>query len=146
MLILTARRDGDIDAYFSYFTDITYISLAFYFLFAAAHTLWYHHKGESSLNKWYRPFQLAHTVLFSTIITFPIIVTIVFWTLLSSKSTFATPWSAWANISKHALNSAFTIFEIVFSAVALQPWSHLLFLIGFLGFFPPSLHFCGCSC
>jgi len=130
-IVLTAR-DGDIDTYFSYFTDITYIALIFYFIFAAGHTLWYARTGTSPLNNWYRPFQMAHTILFSTIITYPIIVTIVFWTLLSSSSTFATPRSTWSNISKHALNSAYALFEIVFSAVGLQPWSHLIFIILFL--------------
>jgi len=133
-IVLTATT-GDIDSYFSYFTDITYIALTFYFLFASFHTLWYARTGKSPLNRWYRPFQLAHTVLFSTIITYPIIVTIVFWTLLSSGSTFATAQSTWSNISKHALNSAYCLFEILFSAVGLQPWSHIIFLVLFLAMY-----------
>jgi hypothetical protein len=128
-----ATRDHDIDSYFSYFTDISFIALAFYFLFAAGHTLWYARTGTSPLNKWYRPFQLAHTILFSTIITFSILVTIVFWSLLSNSSTFATSRSTWSNISKHALNSVYAIFEILFSAVGKQPWSHFIFIMAFLG-------------
>ena len=133
-----AARDGKIDTYFSYFTDITYLALTFYFIFAAGHTLWYARTGRSPLNRWYRPFQLAHSILFSTIITYPIIVTIVFWTILSSSSTFATPRSTWSNISKHALNSLYAVFEILFSAVGLQSWSHLIFIVLFLGTPPPS--------
>ena len=126
-------RDGGIHTYFSYFTDISYISLTFYFIFAAGHTLWYSRTGRSPLNRWYQPFQLAHSILFSTIITYPIIVTIVYWTILSSSSTFATPRSTWSNISKHALNSLYVVFEILFSAVGKQPWSHLIFIVLFLG-------------
>ena len=124
---------GRIDSYFSYFTDITFISLTFYFIFAACHTVWYARTGSSPLNRWYRPFQLAHTILYTTIITFPILVTIVFWALLAGSGTLATTRSRWSNISKHALNSAFALFEIVFSAVGNQPWSHLIFITIFLG-------------
>ena len=125
--------NADIDEYFSFFTNITYISLAFYFLHAGFETIWYSQTGVSPLNRWWRPFQLAHTVLFTTIITFPIVVTVVFWSLLSGPSTFSSLWNAWSNISKHALNSVFSLFEIFFSAVGLQPWSHIIWIIFFLG-------------
>lgn len=59
--------------------------------------------------------------------------TIVYWAILSSSSTFATRRSAWSNISKHALNSLYAVFEITFSAVEKQPWSHLIFIVVFLG-------------
>jgi len=136
-VLIWVAQQGAIDSYFSYFTDITFISLTFYFIFAAGHTLWYARTGSSPLNRWYRPFQLGHTVLYTTIITYPILVTIVFWTLLAGGGTLATTRSRWSNISKHALNSVFAIFEIIFSAVGTQPWSHLIFIVLFLGM--PSL-------
>jgi hypothetical protein len=135
---LITVQDGQIDSYFSYFTHITYISLTIYLLFAAGHTIWYARTGVSPINRWYRPFQLAHTVLYTTIITFPFLVTIVFWALLSSSSTFATTQSRFSNISQHALNSAFALFEVLFCAVGNQPWSHVIFIIIFLGIYTPS--------
>ena len=132
-LFFCVATTGDIDSYFSYFTDITFISLTFYLLFAALHTLVYAFTGRFPLNRWYRPFQLAYTILFTTIITFPIVVTVVYWSLLASKSTFATTYSTWSNISKHAMNSGFAVFEILFSAVVKQPWSHIIWIIAFLG-------------
>jgi len=122
----------DIGTYFAYFTDETYIGLIGYMLFAAGHTLWYTRKGKSPLNGWYRPFQLAHTFLFSTIVTYPIIVTIVYWSILADSSTFSTPYDSWANISKHGLNSGYALFEIIFSAVGRQAWSHLICIITLL--------------
>jgi hypothetical protein len=65
-------------------------------------------------------------------------VTIVFWSLLAGGGTLATTRSRWSNISKHALNSAFALFEILFSAVGNQPWSHLIFITIFLGTHPYS--------
>jgi hypothetical protein len=88
-------------------------------------------------------------------ITLPaFLVTIVYWILLSSSSTFATPYSgmnlspilflifsfkitAWSNISKHALNSVFAAFEISLSNVEPLPWIDLpptiAILAGYLG-------------
>jgi len=142
--LFTLVQAGQIDSYFSFFTDITYMALTFYFIFASCHTLWYSRHGHEPLNSWYRPFQLAHTVLFSTIVTFPIVVTVVFWSLLRSSSTFSSRWHAWANISKHALNSAFALFEIIFAAVGMRPWSHMLWIIVFLG--TPFVHVADAGC
>jgi hypothetical protein len=41
-----------------------------------------------------------------------------------------TTWSAaWANISRHALNTAFVLFEIALTRVGPTPWAHMLFLV-----------------
>ena len=142
IIVRDGTGEGKIDSWFSYFTHISYIGLTFYMIFAAGHTLYYARTGREPLNSWPRFFQLCHTVLYSTIITYPIIVTIVFWGLLSSSSTFSTTFNTWSNISLHALNSAYAVFEILFSAVGRQPWSHLIFLIIFLGIPspPPTLY------
>jgi len=63
---------------------------------------------------------------------YPIIVTIVYWVLLSSYDTFHPRFNAWSNISQHALNTVFVLFEILFTHCGPSPWSHLLFLILFL--------------
>ena len=64
---------------FSFFTDLTYWGLAVYFLFSALHTLSYARTGRSWLSRWPRPFQAAHAVFYTTVVTLPILVTAVFW-------------------------------------------------------------------
>ncbi|KAI6121281.1 hypothetical protein F5141DRAFT_1089148 [Pisolithus sp. B1] len=77
------------------------------------------------LQKWPRPLQLMHVLLYTSIVVYPIIVTIVFWALLSSPQTLEGTFNAWSNISRHILNSVFAIFEITCTNVSPPPWSHL---------------------
>ena len=136
--------------FFSYFTSLSYIGLLSYFWASGVQTLSYALSVRSgsnppryALQSWPRALQFLHLLLHSTIVTFPIIVTAVFWSLLSSPDTLATRYSAWANISEHALNTAFAGLEICFTSVApalprrphsgvALPWVHLPFLIGLL--------------
>ena len=64
---------------FSYFTNLTYWGLAFYFLFSGVHTLSYMHTGRSWLKGWPWPLQAAHAIFYTTVVTLPILVTAVFW-------------------------------------------------------------------
>ncbi|KAI5816986.1 hypothetical protein BZA77DRAFT_292966 [Pyronema omphalodes] len=126
------------ERHWSYFTNITYWSLGFYFLFTAYHTLVYNAKGTVPLKRWGRPLQTAHLVLWTTVVVYPLLVTAVYWGILApTDSPFASVYSGWSNISSHALNSAFGIFELFFSRYAPPPWFHLipiiLFLAGYLG-------------
>lgn len=92
-------------------------------------------RGSSLLRKFPRPLQLLHTLFYSTVTTFPFIVTAVFWSLISTpphKKAFATPHAQWSNISFHCLNSAFAFFEVVFSAVLPQRWTHSLVILGIM--------------
>ena len=65
---------------FSYFTDITYWGLAFYFLFAAIHTFSYARTGSALLNSWPKALQVLHSIFYTTIVTFPFLVTSKPWT------------------------------------------------------------------
>jgi hypothetical protein len=124
------------DGYFSYFTDLSYIGLSAYFWAAAVQTVVYsrrHDEKHYPLQIWPRPLQFLHLLLYSTIATYPILVTIVFWSLLSSSSTFENPYSAWSNISRHALNTVFALFEILLTNAEPLPWIHLPFLVVMLG-------------
>jgi hypothetical protein len=56
-------------------------------------------------------------------------VTIVYWGVLYSGSWFTREFDAWHNISQHALNSAFALFEIFMTRTNPPPWIHLLWLI-----------------
>jgi len=66
-------------------------------------------------------------------VTYPLLVTIVYWALIASPSTFETRYWAWSNISKHALNSVFALFEIFFTNVEPIPWLDLAPCLVMLG-------------
>ena len=83
---------------FSFFTDLTYYGLAFYFFFAGLHTLSYALKGKSWLNGWPKPLQAAHTIFYTTIVCFPPLVTIVFWAILYNDPWFPVQEQAWSNV------------------------------------------------
>jgi hypothetical protein len=65
----TARHE------FSYFTNLTYWGLAFYFAFAAMHTAIYWRSGKPFLAQWPKVLQVAHSIFYSTIVVFPFLVT-----------------------------------------------------------------------
>ncbi|GAW11840.1 hypothetical protein ANO14919_011930 [Xylariales sp. No.14919] len=116
-------------ANFSFFTVLSYWGLAFYFLIAAVHTFVYARRGSAPLDTWGRPLQYLHSLFYSSITTYPFLVVIVFWALLSSPTTLSTTYSTWSNISQHALNSVFAFLEILLPRTRPSPWSHLPFLI-----------------
>jgi len=114
---------------FSYFTDLAYYGLAFYFLFSGLHTFLYARNGGSWLQSWPRPLRAAHSLYFTTIITFPILVTAVFWAVLYNGHWSPMVFNGWSNISKHALNTVFAAFEILMTRSSPPPTLHLLLLI-----------------
>ncbi|ELU42181.1 hypothetical protein AG1IA_03780 [Rhizoctonia solani AG-1 IA] len=137
-----------IDQFFSYFTNLTYIGLCSYMWASSVQTIAYarharrfHTKSgaqrEYPLQRWPRILQFLHLLLWSTVTTFPFIVTVVYWILLASSETFATRYSilfpGWNNITVHAMNSVFALFEILFTRAGPMPWSHIPFLILLLG-------------
>jgi len=67
---------------FSYFTNITYWGLAFYFLFAGYHTFQYARYGQAPLQRWSRLLQFLHSLYYSTIVLFPFLVTAVYWLVI----------------------------------------------------------------
>ncbi|KAH6702891.1 hypothetical protein DL95DRAFT_174479 [Leptodontidium sp. 2 PMI_412] len=119
---------SDVRKSFSFFTILCYWGICFYFAVAAIHTFSYAlHGGTPLLNRFPRPLQALHYLFHSTITTFPFLVTIVYWAILYSH--FDTTFSLWSNISQHGLNSAFGLFEILFTRINPAPWIHLLYLI-----------------
>ena len=141
---------------FSYFTVLTYWGLAFYLLVAGLHSLSYARSGfarEYWLQWWPRALQAAHSFFYTTVVVFPFIVTVVYWTILYRPPFFPVLFDAWANvrgsqflkpslrresqradcsvpqISRHGLNSFFALFELLIPRTAPPPALHLLFLI-----------------
>lgn len=84
--------------YHSYFTHLTYWGLAFYFLFSSLHTFRYVLTGASWLQRWPVALQIAHAVFYTTIVTFPILVTAVFWAVIYSGVWFPDEFGAWTNV------------------------------------------------
>jgi cytochrome bd-type quinol oxidase subunit 2 len=60
---------------FSYFTIISYWGLAFYFAFAAFHSTTYWLRGRPALASWGTVLIQLHSILYSTIVVYPFIVT-----------------------------------------------------------------------
>ncbi|ETN43590.1 uncharacterized protein HMPREF1541_02749 [Cyphellophora europaea CBS 101466] len=114
---------------FSFFTELTYWGLAFYTLVAGAHTLVYALRGRCWLDSWPRPLQALHTLFYTTIITFPFLVTIVYWAILYNGSWFPESLDQWRDVSKHGLNSLIALVELVFPDTPRPPVLHLAFII-----------------
>lgn len=84
---------------FSYFTVLTFWGILFYSLVAGTHTLVYALKGRSWLDRWPRPLQALHTFFYTTVVTFPFLVTIVYWAILYDGPWFPEEFNAWSNVS-----------------------------------------------
>ena len=69
-----------------------------------------------------------YSLFYTTIVTFPFLVTIVYWVVLY-KSWFTIEFTAWENISQHGLNSLFALFEIFIPRTNPMLWIHILWLI-----------------
>ncbi|GIZ46502.1 hypothetical protein CKM354_000962800 [Cercospora kikuchii] len=118
---------GFIAKSFSFFTFIVFWSQAFYFMISSWHTFTYARRAPSSKSHLHDDFprllQFAHSLWHTTIITYPFLVSIVYW-----SSMYAPPWSStkaftrWINISVHGLNGIFAILEIICSAVKPPPF------------------------
>ncbi|EAQ92655.1 hypothetical protein CHGG_00890 [Chaetomium globosum CBS 148.51] len=116
-------------ASFSFFTSLTYWGLGFYFLVAAIHTFTYARTGAALLDRFPRPLQALHSAFYTTVVVYPFIVTIVYWGVLFSGPWFAEVYSGWSNVSQHALNSAFALFELTIPRTDPPPPLHMLWLI-----------------
>ena len=91
---------------FSYFTDLTFWGLAFYFLFSGLHTFQYARTGQSWLARWPRSLQAAHAIFYSTVVTFPFLVTVVYWAVLYSGPWFPVVYNAWSNVKRSRSRSS----------------------------------------
>ncbi|KAI2616045.1 hypothetical protein GGR54DRAFT_610945 [Hypoxylon sp. NC1633] len=127
-----ASRDG-----FSYFTSLAYWGLAFYLLTATVHTFSYARYGHPLLSTLPRPLQALHALFYSSVTSFPFLVTIVYWGLLYpyGRAWFPSAWLGWSNVSEHGLNSLFALLEVLVPRTAPQPWVHALWLVVLLALY-----------
>ncbi|KAL2161411.1 hypothetical protein VTH06DRAFT_7972 [Thermothelomyces fergusii] len=114
---------------FSYFTHLTYWGLAFYFLASATHTATYARSGVALLDRFPRPLQALHSAFYTTVVVYPFVVTIVYWARLYSGPWFAEAFAGWSNVSVHALNSAFALFELLVPRTDAPPPVHMAWLV-----------------
>ncbi|TLD33106.1 hypothetical protein PspLS_01337 [Pyricularia sp. CBS 133598] len=125
-----ARGQSDqATAEFSYFTVLTYWGIAFYLLVSAVHTATYAATGRPLLARFPRPLQALHSFYYTTICVYPVIVTVVYWGVLYVGPWFNTTFAAWSNVSRHAMNSGFALFELLVARTDLPLWIHLFWLI-----------------
>ncbi|KAF9046023.1 hypothetical protein BDZ89DRAFT_942269 [Hymenopellis radicata] len=108
--------------WFAYFTHLTYIGLCAYFFASGLQTTVYAwgDKDRYLLRTWPRFLQIAHEFLWSTAMSFPPLVTLVYWGLLDPL--LPTFTSALASISMHAVNSVFCAFEVFFTSTPAPVW------------------------
>ncbi|KAJ3847812.1 hypothetical protein EV368DRAFT_50523 [Lentinula lateritia] len=133
ILIWQATVLHDADGYFSYFTELTHIGICSYYWASLTQTFCYalrqrhsiERTPEYPLQRWPRIFQLLHVMLGTTIISYPILVTIVFWGFLASPAVFSTKFGTWSNISIHVLNTAWSVFEMIGTNSPPPRWSML---------------------
>ncbi|CAG7915744.1 unnamed protein product [Penicillium olsonii] len=114
---------------FSFFTWLTYWGIGFYMLFAAIHTTYYARTGRSLLYRWPRALRILHSLLYSSITTYPILVTIVFWGIIFKGPWYSKTFTGWSNITQHALNSLYALLEIALPTTSPHPWIALPFLV-----------------
>ncbi|KAJ4369965.1 hypothetical protein N0V83_005729 [Neocucurbitaria cava] len=133
------QSDAAIGQSFSFFTYLTFWSLGFYFLASSIHTFMYVFRGgrtwlhDGGCAWWWpkKPLQLAHSMFYSSVVSFPFLVTIVFWGTMNSGWPSGR-FEQWINISVHALNSVFAVVEIILPATQPPPWTHLSVVLGVL--------------
>ncbi|KAJ3534652.1 hypothetical protein NMY22_g6827 [Coprinellus aureogranulatus] len=132
--------------FLSFFTNLSYFGLCGYFWVSGIHTLKYsrsksrNRKPGYPLQKWPKVWQNLHLLLYTTVVTFPFIVTIVYWVLIApSDAPFSDFFDGFSNITKHILNSVFALFELLLSNVGPHPWLNLLWTILILGAYVVSL-------
>ncbi|KAJ6627680.1 hypothetical protein B0H10DRAFT_1993721 [Mycena sp. CBHHK59/15] len=101
-------------AFLSYFTQLSYIGLTAYLWASGVQTFCFARYGPAAF-----------------------IVTVVFWALLATPTTLNTSYKKWSNISIHAMNSAFALFELCLTNAPPAPWAALpvgiILLGGYLG-------------
>jgi len=121
-----AGNTSEIEQHWSYFTNLTYWSMGFYFLFAGFHGLVYSRRGLAPLQTWPRMLQLLHGVLWTTMSSYSLVVyvrtrfgsppfmadtmpprTIVYWALLADAASFASTYTSWSNVRLHLPSPGF---------------------------------------
>ena len=116
---------------FSYFTWLCFWSQAFYFLVSGVHTLILARRSRTWLHDGRCPtaLQLLHSLWYTSVTTYPFLVSIVFWCTMYSGPWPTGRYEQWLNLSVHGLNSLFALVEIILPATQRPPIAHLAILL-----------------
>lgn len=123
---------------FSYFTYLAFWGQAFYFGVAAFHGFYLDRKGRVLLDhpKCPRLLRGLHTFFYTTVTTFPFLVTLIYWiTMYVHGLGFPTTFMRWGMISVHGINSFFAIVEIILPSTPTAPPLHLAYLLVILSLY-----------
>jgi hypothetical protein len=93
--------------------------------------------GQPWLQRWHPFLQTLHTVFYTSVTTFPFLVTATYWATMYVGPWFEDDFDRWLALSIHMLNSVFALFEIVFTSSEPPPWTHLGVLLVLLSLYLP---------
>lgn len=110
---------------FSYFTYLSYWGLAFYLAVSSIHTFVYWRTGRTWLEGWPRSLQVAHSLLYTSVVCFPPMVSAIYWCSMFVDKWYTLEFDQWSNLSIHVLNTVFALTEIALPRTGIPPWSHL---------------------
>ncbi|KAF9435916.1 hypothetical protein BGZ76_005240 [Entomortierella beljakovae] len=118
--------------YFKYFTHLTYFGIMSYLLTSTLWCYFYLRQPESERAHWLKSgspwLGYTHWLLYATVVTFSVIVPIVFWTLLADGMDEWTPLQIFQNVSEHALDGIFgAVVEVILNRHFLEP-IHVIFV------------------
>ncbi|KAG0355231.1 hypothetical protein BC939DRAFT_229298 [Gamsiella multidivaricata] len=110
--------------YLMFFTNLTYFGLNAYLVCSTLWSIGYLRQPTPERAQWLKNrspwWGYAHWLLYSTVVTFHIVVPIVFWTLLSTGAHMST-FGSWQNASVHAVDGVCAVFELIFNRHVLEP-------------------------
>ncbi|KAF8935595.1 hypothetical protein EDD21DRAFT_331470 [Dissophora ornata] len=110
--------------YLMYFTNLTYLGLVVYFVCSTIWSIGYLRQPATERAQWLKNrspwWGYGHWLLYSTVVTYHIVVPIVYWTMLSTGAYMST-FASWRNASVHAVDGFCAVFELVFNRHELQP-------------------------
>lgn len=109
-----------------YFTTLSWVGLLMYSVLAFVFTIVEALGKASPLGHLWKIVCLFHSFLYTTIVTFPFLVTGMYWAALTDGTEWTRLWPTWNNISFHVLNALFAAFEVVVPCTNLMPWCHLI--------------------
>ncbi|KAH7099599.1 hypothetical protein BKA62DRAFT_758524 [Auriculariales sp. MPI-PUGE-AT-0066] len=140
-LIQRGVHDHQAGRFFSYFTFLTGIGLTAYLFQAGwlgvAFVLRLRKglPGSHPLQNWPIVLQALHLILLASVRTLPIIVSIVFWTFLAKGGSLKSALGRYLNISVHALNSVFALFEVFATHTPRSAWFNTIIMVVILGLY-----------
>ncbi|KAJ2785668.1 hypothetical protein H4R18_000359 [Coemansia javaensis] len=121
---------GRLGGHFAYLTHLCYTGLVVYLLSSLVHAVDMWRRGAPALFAGMPPaLRLAHWLLFESVLTFAVLVSALYWSLLYRPEYLRTAKERWLTVSVHAANTAAVAADAAAGAMTLSPhWTHPLTL------------------